>query len=165
MKSMNRRDFLRKSGLAAAAMGLGAHALGPHIVSRAEGARTVSASEKILVALIGCGGMGSTDLYGMMGTGMVEVVAVCDVDDSHSARVAKEVESRQGKAPKVEKDFRRVIANRDIDAVVVGTPDHWHALVTVYACRAGKDVYVEKPLSHEIAEGLAMIRAARQNKR
>ncbi|NQT82898.1 Gfo/Idh/MocA family oxidoreductase [bacterium] len=127
MKSMNRRDFLRKSGLPAPAMGLGAHALGPHIVSRAEGALAAPASEKVPVAIIGCGGMGSTDLYGMMGAGMVEVVAVWDVDDPHSARVPKELESRQGKALKVEEDFRRVIANRDIDAVVVGTPEHRHA--------------------------------------
>jgi len=125
----------------------------------------VRASEKILLGLVGCGGMGSNDLYAMMETGMVEVVAVCDVDDSHSARVAKEVARRQGKAPKVEKDFRSLIANRQIDAVIVGTPDHWHALVTIYACRAGKDVYVEKPLSHEVAEGLAMIKAARENRR
>jgi len=165
MKSMNRRDFIRKSSLAAVWMGMGAEVLAPRIVSGTERTRAASANEKILLGLVGCGGMGSNDLYAMMDTGIVEVVAVCDVDDSHSAGVAKEVESQQGKSPKVEKDFRRVIGNRDIDAVVVGTPDHWHALVTIYACRAGKDVYVEKPLCHEIAEGLAMIKAARQNRR
>jgi len=109
--------------------------------------------------------MGTSDLSAMMATGKVEVPAVCDVDDSQAARIADEVERRQKKRPGTERDFRRILDRRDIDAVIVATPDHWHALIAILACDAGKDVYVEKPACHEMAEGWAMIKAARENKR
>ena len=94
-----------------------------------------------------------------------EVVAVCDVDDAMFAKPSKAVEGATGKAPKVEKDFRRLLDDKSIDAITIATPDHWHALLTVLACQAGKDVYVEKPASHNVVEGRRMVEAARKYER
>ena len=91
-----------------------------------------------------------------------EVVAVCDVDDAMFAKPVKAVEAATGKSPRVEKDFRRLLDDKSIDAVTIATPDHWHALLTVLACQAGKDVYVEKPASYNVVEGRRMVEAARK---
>jgi predicted dehydrogenase len=96
-------------------------------------------SEKILIGVIGCGGMGMGRMHEAMNNPSVEVVAVCDVDDNHSARAAQDVERKYGRRPKVFRDFRRVLEMKDVDAVIVATPDHWHALPTVLACQAGKE--------------------------
>lgn len=94
-----------------------------------------------------------------------EVVALCDIDDAAFGRPLKDVESIGGKAPRVEKDFRRLLDDSSIDAVAIATPDHWHGLLTVLACQAGKDVYCEKPASHNVVEGRRMVEAARKYQR
>ena len=94
-----------------------------------------------------------------------EVVAVCDVDESTFQRPIKIVQEKTGKAPRAEKDFRRLLDDKSIDAITIATPDHWHALMTVMACQAGKDVYVEKPVSHNVVEGRRMVEAARKYRR
>ncbi|MAG94847.1 MAG: dehydrogenase, partial [Planctomycetaceae bacterium] len=94
--------------------------------------------------------------------GDVDVVAICDVDQSVLPAASKSVEELQGQAPRWETDFRRLLDDPSIDALVIATPDHWHALMTIMACRAGKDVYVEKPVSHNLIEGERMVEAARQ---
>jgi predicted dehydrogenase len=91
-----------------------------------------------------------------------EVVALCDIDDAMFDKPLKAVQSATGKPPKVEKDFRRLLDDKSIDAITIATPDHWHALLTVLACQAGKDVYVEKPASHNVVEGRRMVEAARK---
>lgn len=96
---------------------------------------------------------------------MKNVVAVCDVDSKHAAAAAASVEKANGKKPKVFSDYRKLLEDKSIDAVLVSTPDHWHALPTIHACQAGKDVYCEKPLTLFIDEGKAMVKAARENKR
>jgi predicted dehydrogenase len=98
------------------------------------------------------------------GGGMVELVAVADPDESQAGRVVKDMAGK-GFKPEVYEDFRKLLERKDVDLVIVGTPDHWHAIVTILACQAGKDVYVEKPCSHNIAEGRAMVSAARKYKR
>ena len=160
MRTINRRRFLKSSGAAAVWAGIS-----PMILSAAKSGPRAAPNERIAVALIGCGNQGSSDLYAAMASGMVEVPVVCDVDDSHAAKVAAEVERRQKKRPRTVRDFRKVLEMPDLQAVIVGTPDHWHALIAVLACDAGKDVYVEKPACHELAEGLAMIKATRENRR
>jgi predicted dehydrogenase len=95
----------------------------------------------------------------------VSVAAVCDVDRGHLDRAAAEVETVQGRKPRAFGDFRRLVEIKELDAVVVATPDHWHALPTIAAFKAGKDVFVEKPLSYSIGEGRAMVRAARAHGR
>ncbi len=156
---MTRREFLRKAG-GAAALGLGVQAFLEE--ARAQEAQVapgaVSPNEKIIVGLIGSGGMGRGNMSDFLRSGMVEVAAVCDVDQ---ARLDQGVKEAGGKATPY-RDFRKLLERKDIDAVIVGTPDHWHALPTICACQAGKDVYVEKPLSHNIVEGRAMVSAARR---
>lgn len=143
---MHRRDLFRASAAAT---------LAGQTVSRA------SAGDRIRVALIGCGGMGRMDLTDVRKQPDVEVAAVCDVDEANAAR-ARDI---CGGKVEIVRDFRRILDRKDVDAVVIATPDHWHALMTVMACDAGKDVYVEKPVSHNVREGRLMVEAARRNKR
>ncbi len=159
---MQRRNFLKQSaGLA------GLAAVKPAAASAASYANIVGANDRIRAGLIGCGGMGSGDLSDFLKIKNTQCAALCDVDESHIAQAAKNVLEPAGNpAPALTtQDFRRVLDMKDVDAVIVGTPDHWHALPTILACQAGKDVYVEKPLSLSIGEGRAMVNAARKNDR
>jgi predicted dehydrogenase len=127
--------------------------------------RVAGANRRVRVALVGCGGMGQHDLRDHLKLGC-QVVALCDVDDEQVAKTKAWVAKDHSQTPDLEtRDFRKVLDRGDIDAVIVGTPDHWHALVTLMACEAGKDVYVEKPLSLCIAEGRAMVATARKHGR
>lgn len=157
MNTLTRRGFLQQSGALATLPVLGG--------LLAPAASRAAASEKVRVGLIGCGGMGKGDLSTFFLNPEVECPVVCDPDDHQCASAATLVEERRGKRPDTVKDFRRVVERADVDAVIVATPDHWHALPTVMACQAGKDVYVEKPLALTIAEGRAMIEAAKRHGR
>jgi predicted dehydrogenase len=154
---VGRRDFL-KWGAAGA---LGAGALLDGIPRTAHAHRRVrGANDRVVVALIGAGRQGVSNLRNAMAHPDVDVAAVCDV---YAPNLAKGAEAAP--AAKQVKDFRRVLDMKDVDAVIVATPDHWHALQTVMACEAGKDVYVEKPISVAIAEGRRMVEAARRHRR
>ncbi len=157
---VSRRQFLRTSATATATATL----YGGLVVSRGL-AQTTAASNKIRVALIGSGGMGRGDLDTFFLNPEVECPVVCDVDDKMIAEASKLVEQRRGKRPDTTREFERVLERKDVDAVIVATPDHWHALPTVLACQAGKDVYVEKPLATSVREGRAMITAAQEHQR
>jgi predicted dehydrogenase len=154
---VSRRSFLSASSTTAAVLATGG------LARRAAGA---SANEKLGLALIGCGGQGRYDAKRMLeaGGGAVELLAVADPDAGQSGDFVKEM-SAKGSRPEVYEDFRKLLERKDVDLVVVGTPDHWHALATIMACQAGKDVYVEKPCSHNIKEGRAMVSAARKYER
>ncbi|MBK5295866.1 MAG: Gfo/Idh/MocA family oxidoreductase [Vicinamibacteria bacterium] len=162
MSRRSRRAFMQQSvaGLAgAASVSL------PRSVSAQSQSRVSGAGRRVRVGLIGCGGMGTSDLRQSLRLG-AQVVALCDVDDTQSAKVKDLVTRDFSQTPElVTRDFRRVLDRPDIDAVIVGTPDHWHALATVMACQAGKDVYVEKPLSLAIGEGRVMVDVARKHNR
>jgi predicted dehydrogenase len=161
MARKTRRSFLQHSvaGLA------GAAALSPATVSARSSAQVAGANRRIRVGLIGCGGMGTSDLRQALRLG-AQVVALCDVDDAQTARVKELVGKDFSQTPElVTRDFRQALDRKDIDAVIVATPDHWHAIPTVMACQAGKDVYVEKPLSLTIGEGRTMVNVARAHKR
>src|SRR2546428_12020273 len=121
----------------------------------------LGANERVRVGLIGCGGRGMFDAKLMRDVPNVEFVAVCDLYPPHLAR-AKEW---AGPSAKEYKDFRRLLEQENIDAVLIATPDHWHAIPTVLACQAGKDDYVDKPLAHNVREGRAMVNAARRYNR
>jgi predicted dehydrogenase len=159
----DRRDFLRK-GLTAGAAGTAWLAARPAAARAAASAENVGgANDRVRLALVGAGGMGRNDLMAMLRTRQADCVAVCDVDDEHSAIAVRAIEEAGFRKPElVAKDYRKVLERKDVDAVVIGTPDHWHALPTIEACMAGKDVYVEKPLATTIAEGRAMVKAARR---
>lgn len=147
--TFDRRWFLKGMSGAAAAATL------PTIIP----ATAFGANEKIHTGHVGVGGQG----MGNLGQFKAHAVAVCDVDKTRAAKAAKVIED-QGRTPLVFNDYRELLARKDIDAVVCSTPDHWHALVTIDACKAGKHVYCEKPLTLFIAEGRKMVQAARDNK-
>ena len=113
----------------------------------------------INVALIGCRGMGWADLTSMMQNPGVQLVALCDVDKEVLDRRTADAEKNWGRRPLQYRDYRKLLENKDIDAVIIGTPDHWHCLIMTDACSAGKDVYVEKPVANSIAECDAMVAA------
>ena len=119
----------------------------------------------IKVALIGCRNMGFGNLENAIRQPGVECVALCDIDDEVLTRRADDVGKLTGKKPLMYKDFRRVMDDKSIDAVIIGTPDHWHCLPFLAACEAGKDIYVEKPLANSIAECDLMVEYARKYKR
>ncbi len=157
---LTRRAFLSHSGKTAAgiAAGLSAGTL-------LRDARGAEANEKFQIALIGCGGMGRYKLGNFMDSKLCDVVAVCDVDESHAAGAAEDVKKKLGTTPRQVKDYREVCDMKDIDIVIVATPDHWHAIPMLTAVAAGKDVYCEKPCCHNIKEGRAMVDAAKKHKR
>lgn len=152
MSRLTRRTFLSSTtaGVAAAA------ALRPASAS----ARIQGANDRVQVGVIGPGRQGQNVMRAHLALADVDIIAVCDVYAPNLAAGAK----LAPKAAQV-KDFRQVLDNKDIQAVIVGTPDHWHALQTVMACQAGKDVYVEKPTSVAIGEGRKMVQAARKYNR
>ena len=158
MNEMHRRQFLSTSAAAAAALAA------PRALANE---KKVSANEKLVVALVGCGGMGCYDLSDFIRLPEVDVAAVCDVDPEHIKSAITVLEKGKRPTDKVhtEKDFRKVVERKDIDAIIVGTPDHWHPYILIAACANGKDVYCEKPISHNIVEGRAMVNAARKYKR
>ena len=164
MNDWTRREFLAAAALAVAQ----AEALArkPAAAQRRPGAKksepaSIPASEKIVLGFIGVGGMGTGLINTFKTFPEVEIAAVCDVYEPHLHRA----QSAAGGKPEAYGDFRRVLDRKDIDAVVVATPDHWHGIPTILACQAGKDVYCEKPLAHRIQEGRAMVRAAEKYKR
>ncbi len=153
MLPQNRRHFLKQSSLAAAALGA------------APSLRAAGANERVVLGIIGPGGMGTNLLKSFAGQADVEIAYVCDVDATRTAAAVKNVSDIAGRAPKGVGDMRRVLEDKAVDAVVIATPDHWHAPATILACDAGKHVYVEKPCSHNIREGRLMLEAARRTKR
>ncbi|HSQ79463.1 MAG TPA: Gfo/Idh/MocA family oxidoreductase [Candidatus Bathyarchaeia archaeon] len=165
MRRITRREFV--GGTVKAATGAAVLGSAPGLIAGAadQSPQRVSANDRITVALIGCGGQGRSDLGALLRLREVECAAVCDIDDHHLGETAQSVADQRGRKPDTYRDFRKVLERKDVQAVVVATPDHWHALPTVMACQAGKDVYVEKPLAATIAEGRAMVRAARRYNR
>ncbi len=155
MWPMPRRDFLKMNLLAAAGLPAATALLSGKELPKA------SANERLGLGFIGIGGMGSGTMQAMMSQPDVEVRAVCDVYRPHAERAR---ERTKGKA-EIETDFRKLLERKDIDAVVISTPDHWHGLCAIEACKAGKHVYCEKPLTHNVAEGQALVQAARKHER
>ncbi len=160
MKNTNRstrRDFLKSASAAA----IGAMGLPLFIPSSALGrSGSVAPGNRITIGCIGVGGMGTANMQSFLGIPEAQVVAVCDVDAKHRAAARSTVETKTGKKGVVEyNDFRELIARRDLDAVSIAVPDHWHALIATAAAKAGLDIYGEKPLGYSIAEGRAIVDA------
>lgn len=125
-----------------------------------------SANETIIVALIGAGGWGSNLILQAAETGEnFRVKYICDVDDTRGGHAIAELEKKQGFKPIRVRDMRKVFDDKEVDAVFIATPEHWHALATIWACQAGKDVYIEKPISHNITEGQKVIEAVMKYER
>src|ERR1700692_2803126 len=126
--------------------------------------RVKGAHDRVASGFIGLGAMGSGNLGYAMKVPEAQPVAVCDVYQPHLER-AEAAAKKGGYAVKAVKDFREILADKSIDAVCIATPDHWHAYMEVEACKAGKDVYVEKPACVYVEEGVKMVQAARKYKR
>ena len=146
----NRRSFLKTS--AVAGLGLG---LAPSIATAASWSRIMGANETINIGVVGCRNHGSwahlEDSY--LKFPNVNVIALCDPDLASIDRCSKIMFDKGARPAKAYTDIREMLDNKDIDAISVATPNHWHALATVWGCQAGKDVCVEKPVSHNIREG------------
>lgn len=153
-----RRTFLKHSGSI-----LAGSALSPLFSYGTP--KQIPPGDSVRIALIGCRGMGLYNLKDHLKMPGVTCVAMCDVDENVLNEKGAEIARLTGKTPTLVKDYRRIIDDKSIDAVIVGTPDHWHCLPTVHACEAGKDVYVEKPLANSIAECEVMVKAARKYNR
>ena len=154
-----RRDFLYQ----AAMVGTGVAVMPQSLYGMGQ---RVAPSDRIRVGLIGCNGMGWSDLNAFLENPEVECIAMCDVDDQPLNKRMADVEKKTGKKPGNQyKDWRKLIDNKDIDVVIVGTPDHWHCLQMVSACEAGKDVYCEKPFGNSIEECNLMVKAAQRYNR
>jgi predicted dehydrogenase len=156
---INRRNFIKKSALTSAGIGVGA------ILPAGSWARSISPSDKINVALIGCRNHGFTILRNHLEYNDVNCVAICDIDSNILSERAGNLKENYNQTPRLYSDFRKMLEQKDIDAVIIGTPDHWHCLQLVYSLQAGKDVYVEKPLANTIAECNIMVEAARHYKK
>jgi predicted dehydrogenase len=167
MNDLTRRDFLAAGALAAAQAeatkkaGGTSKRSGDEATGQPKNLVAVAPADKIVLGFVGVGGMGTGLIKTFKALPQVEIAAVCDVYDRHLQSAAKAA----GSAPKTYGDFRRVLDRKDIDAVVIATPDHWHGIPTILACQAGKDVYCEKPLAHRIQEGRAMVQAAEKYQR
>jgi predicted dehydrogenase len=151
MKTMNRRSFLQRSALAAAALNI--------LPSRGFSGQ---ADDKLKLGLIGCGWYGMVDVEAAFKVGGVEVIALCDVDSAHLDPSAAKVEKLQGRRPKTFQHYEDLLQEEGLQAVIIATPPHWHALQFIAALERGLDVYCEKPLAYDIREGQAMVAAAQK---
>ena len=165
MKRATRREFLKSSITAAAGFGLPNLVLGGDRPPKGDGA---GAEVRIgivglgdVAAVGGVGGRGHQHIHALRDVPGARIVALCDVDSAHLERESTSLKDRGVKFA-VYRDIRKLLDDKNIDAVVVATPNHWHALATIWACQAGKDVYVEKPLAYNIWEGRQMVTAARK---
>ena len=147
---INRRSFIGAIGVMAGSTAIGRTAPSPN--------------EQVGIAVLGCG-RGSSLASWFSRLSDSRVVAICDPDQNRARALCAKVEDISGKRPEAIVDFRHLLERKDIDALAVATPDHWHAPITIHACLAGKDVYVEKPVSHNIREGRLAVEAARKHGR
>jgi len=163
MDVFSRREFLERSAILSAAAA--ALSNSPATAEQPVPTRTRSVNDRLRVAVVGVNGRGMSHVHGFAGKNNCEITVVCDCDEGVIGRAMKETEKAQGTAPKFEKDIRRVVDNKDIDVIAIATPNHWHALAAIWALQNGKDVYVEKPVSHNVREGRLIVEAARKANR
>jgi len=156
MRQLSRRRFLQTTLAAAATV---------TIAGTKSSGRVLGANEDIRVGVAGINGRGGSHISAFTGMKGVRVTHLIDVDSRLFASRAKGVEQRSGQRPQTVQDVRRALDDRNLDVLSIATPNHWHALMTMWACQAGKDVYVEKPCSHNVAEGRQMVDIARKTRK
>ena len=155
---MERKDFIKTGALAAA--GVGFSALHFPLFGR-----NISPGEKVVIGIMGTNGRGLEHIKSFTKIPNVEIAYICDVEDAARAKGIDLVEKLTGKKPMAVTDFRKILDNKDLDALAIAAPDHWHAPAAILACAAGKHVYVEKPCGHNPEEGEKLIKAARKYNR
>jgi predicted dehydrogenase len=156
MNNINRRRFIQGTTAALALTAIGA-----------KGMSILSNNKTLKVGLIGAGWYGKSDLFKLIQVAPINVVAICDVDKNHLTEASKMISERQlsGKAPLLYGDYRKMLSENKLDIVLIGSPDHWHALQAIEAIKSGAHVYVQKPISVDVLEGEAMVAAARKYNR
>ncbi|MCX7825179.1 MAG: Gfo/Idh/MocA family oxidoreductase, partial [Verrucomicrobiae bacterium] len=159
MNNWTRRDFLKSSILTGSAA-----VFARGTVYGAAASKGGSPNETIRVAVAGCRGKGAQHISMFHTLSNVQVAALCDVDSTILDREAEKLAKKDAK-PATYRDYRKLMEDKSIDAVVIATPNHWHALMAIWACQAGKDVYVEKPCCHNVWEGRKLVEAAAKYKR
>lgn len=150
--AFTRRRFIQAATFTATAMAL-------------RGQGVIGANDQVRIGVIGCGIRGKALASQFSKLPNVRIVAVSDPDTVRMDQIASETNKAAGNKPGLHRDYRKLLERKDIDAVIIASPNHWHALHTIHACQAGKDVYVEKPVSHDIWEGRQMVAAARHHQR
>lgn len=158
MEKIERRTFIKKLTAASTASVIGF----PMVKSSMS---SLSPSDQLNVAVIGIRSRGKEHYRALSKIPGVNIVAICDIDQRLILEAVADIEKLTGKKPATETEYRKILENKDIDAVSIATPNHWHALQAIWACQAGKDVYVEKPVSHNIVEGRKIVDAARKYNR
>ncbi len=158
MEQINRRTFLKKSTAASAGV-----AVAPTVIAKSS--KRFDVNDTINIAVIGIRSRGKDHYRALAKVPNVRVAVLCDIDERLFPEAVSEVEKLTGHKPRTVNDYQKVLSDNEIDAVSIATPNHWHALQTIWACQAGKDVYVEKPVSHTILEGRKMVEAARKYNR
>jgi predicted dehydrogenase len=163
MSSLNRRDFFNHSAVISAALAGLANV--PLLRAEEKVQRRTDPNETLRVAVVGVNGRGMSHVGGFNGVNGCEIVTICDCDEAVIGKAMDAVEKKRGVKPKYEKDFRKVIEDKNIDIISIATPNHWHSLMAIWAMEAGKDVYCEKPVSHNVREGRILSMIAKQTKR
>src|SRR6266566_5062478 len=156
MIRQTRRTFLKNTLAAAATI---------TIAGTKSSGRVLGANDTVRIAVAGLNGRGGAHVGEFAGMKGVEIAYLIDPDTRTYAGRIKQIEGKGGKTPKTVEDVREALADKNLDAISIATPNHWHALMTIWACQAGKDVYVEKPCSHNIHEGRIAVETARKYKR
>jgi predicted dehydrogenase len=163
MSLLDRRHFLQNSAALAASLSvLEATSTRPAVAEDEPSDKKAGPNDVVRIAMIGVRSRGMEHIQGYSKLSNAKITTICDVDEKVIGKAMKAVATKNGSEPKFVQDLRRVLDDKDIDAVSIATPNHWHALATIWACQAGKDVYVEKPVSHNIFEGRKMVEAARK---
>ena len=169
MRSLDRRRFLHDSATLAAAMAAtipARSALASDDKEPSSDGKSASPNDTLRVAVVGVRGRGMSHIDGFGRHKDVRITAICDVDSNVTGTAKRVIQERYGKAPQLlSRTSASSSTNKEIDAISIATPNHWHALATIWACQAGKDVYVEKPVSHNVSEGRRMVEAARKYNR
>ncbi len=163
MRFFDRREFLQNTSAFTSLLAAGPIASAVAEEKKAE--KKAAANDRLRVAVVGVNGRGMAHVGGFNNANSCEIVTICDCDEAVIGKAMKAVEGKHGQAPKFEQDIRKVVEDKNIDIISIATPNHWHALAAIWAMQNGKDVYVEKPVSHNVSEGRRIVEAARKYNR
>ena len=164
MSSLNRREFIKDSAVLAALAAAGGFGKAVAAEKSVKEAKSGDAASQLRIAVIGVHGRGKEHVRGFAGKNNCVVTTICDADSAVIGDAMKSAEKAQGVMPKYEQDIRKVVDDKNIDAITIATPNHWHSLAAIWGLQNGKNVYVEKPVSHNVSEGRRVVEVARKEK-
>lgn len=165
MSNISRRNFLTDSAIAAAALSVGSGVTSSLIAKEEKAQKATSANDRMNVMVCGTNGRGKNHIKNLANSHGCKIKYICDVDESVGQRIVKSINKKYDYKPKYVRDMREALDDPNLDIVTIATPNHWHALGAIWAMQAGKDVYLEKPVCHNVFEGQQLIETARKHKR